>query len=312
MGYFPHLEVLVRVLYWRFDFLHKTAKKAINKRKNDILVNPKSFENLKNRLTNIGIKKGDILIVHSSSDGLATAGKNEKAYIDMLLDLVGEEGTLVFPAFPLYRSHLKGVEAMNESDDLDNALIYNADRARAWTGMLPNVFLNYDGVVRSPFPVNPLAAKGARATLMMEKNLDTDLAHGKNSAWEYCVNNNAKVLFLGLEAAHSCTVIHVAEDLMDEKWPVKNWYRKQKYIVKRNGKETEVIARQRYLFWARYITQQYMGRKLKKENLLQSYYFDDILVEFIPDSKRLTDFVINRANNYKLFYKVPIKYKKYF
>ena len=56
------------------------------------------------------------------------------------------------------------------------------------------------------------------------QNLNIDLAHGVGSAWHFCAENNAKILLLGTKASKSLTMVHVAEDILDDRWPIKDWY----------------------------------------------------------------------------------------
>lgn len=253
-------------------------------------------------IRSLGIHKGDILIVHSGMEGLLKMGLPPKRIINVLLELVGDEGTLAFPAFP----------AFDLDDKTDTIHIYDPKETLCWTGTLPNVFIRkYPVVIRSNFPTNSLAAKGFHAEDMMRDNLLGDLPHGKHSAWEYCSNHHAKILYLGVKAYHSLTIMHVAEEIMDSDWPVKNWFEKRKAIIKLPETEIEFEFRARRLFWARYIHEYHTAYTLKKHGFLKEVDIDGIHIGFIPDANDITNFVRSNAEKRKfIFYTMPKKYLK--
>lgn len=310
LGISPYPELLIRRLYYSTDKFAKLKNKLLSKGTNKRGINNKntrkidSFQMIVDYIKSLDINKGDILIVHSSMDSLSLTGVSPKQYIDMLLDLVGEEGTLVIPAFPLYRDRdLKNFNG-------ETVYIYNPNRIPSSTGMIPNIFLRYPGVIRSNFPWNSLCAKGKYAEAMMENNMDTDLVHGKNSAWAFCLEHHAKILLLGVHANHTTTAVHAAEDLMDEEWPVANWYERTKFLVKTNSQEQIMDIRIRKQFWSRFVTSHYRSRVFIKNNLLKETEIEGINIGFIPDSKAMVDFLIDCAKEGKLFFKVPRKYLK--
>lgn len=299
LGIFPYLEMYIRRLYYNSNFLLKLKKTKKIKAHQLPSVSLGLYEKVVEHIKELGIKKGDILIVHSSMDGLAATGASAKQYIDMLLELVGDEGTLVLPAFPLFKT---------EKDQ--GVLKYDPKRTVCSTGMMPNIFIRYPGVIRSVFPINTLAAKGKHAEKMMCDNLQGDLAHGKHSSWEYCVEHNAKILFIGLKAYNRNTVVHAAEELLDSEWPIKDWFEKKQYLVKRTHGEELITIRQRKQFWSRYLTLHYRYKIFVKERLLNETNIDGLCIGYIPDSKQVVDFLMSHARQGELMYHIPQKYWK--
>ena len=49
-------------------------------------------------LKNLGIKKGDIVLMHSSYKSLGVIEGGAKTFFEAFLDVIGEEGTLILPA----------------------------------------------------------------------------------------------------------------------------------------------------------------------------------------------------------------------
>lgn len=306
LRYCPYAEVLIRRIYYSQKLNVKFIQKPSNK-KLDIIKDPSLFDKVISEIKEFGIDKGDILIVHSSMDGLEKTDAIPEMFINTLLDLVGNEGTLVFPAFPMEKKMKKAKDGGSGNEDY---LIYDPQKTPSWTGLMPNIFCRYPGVIRSLFPHNSLAAKGKHAEAMMKDNLNGNLAHGEYSAWEYCINHHAKILFLGLLPYHCNTVIHVAEDLLSDSWPIRDWYEHKKYLVVTPQGNKLVTSRERRRYWARYIAEHNVSYKLTKKNLLMEKNIGGIDLGFISDSKKVVQFLINEAKSNRISYIIPKKYWK--
>lgn len=304
----PYIEVGGRIFYSKvrdskLGIFVKSKLLKINETGNAVEysnVCNEFFQFLGNRL---GIEKGDILIVHSSMEGLKSLGADVKEIIDQLLNLVGEEGTLVIPTFPKYN---KKKTYNGESID-----IYDVKRTLCWTGMLPNIFLRYKDVIRSEFPYCTLAAKGYYANEMMKHTWESDVAQGKNSAWGFCAEHHAKVLFLGVKAFHSITESHMVEDYLDSKWPIREWYENKKYCIITSNKEEKIVSiRQRKNNWAKFIPEYYNESMLELNGDIINVNYNNIDISFIPDLYDFNQMKIKNALNGKIDYRIPKKYWK--
>lgn len=300
-SYSPRFEVFVRHVYYLFlkDIVGNKKKASIKHK--DAEKFDKSL--LIDYVESLGINTGDILIVHSSMDALSQFGMSPKEIIDWLLELVGPEGTLCMPAFPLYREN----DYSLDSQTGETIITYDVKKTPCWTGLLPNLFLRYPGVIRSEFPYNPLAAIGKEAEAMMRDNLLGDKPHGKHSSWEYCVDHHAKVLFLGCQIHHSLTLLHIREDL-DDSFPVKNWYRRQSYLVKKDEEERRITIFERDPIWARYLTEMHSRRVLVREELIKVSTLNSIPFGFISDTHVLKDRLFLQNGFNLLTYKIPKRF----
>lgn len=304
---YPITEVGARRLYAKvrdFESIKRFAKRFVSKEigtggNTDVTCTP---EQLFRCVEKFGIQKGDILIVHSSMDILYKANLTAREIIDWLLDLVGEEGTLVMPAFPRFTT--------KESIDGEEIDVYDVKRTLAWTGMLPNLFLRYPGVIRSEWPCNSLAAKGFHAAEMMCDNLKAPVSQGHGTAWGYCAEHHAKVLFLGVKPFHSLSERHIVEDYLYEEWPIGNWYVEQKYVI-RNGKDHySVILKKRDPKWAMYLTEYDNAEQMRRSAMLQEDNFCGIPLGFIVDLKEFVDKHMRNIQNGVLGYRIPKRYWK--
>ena len=289
----PYPELVVRKGYniipqkLKQEMTHKKIKKGIyiddqNK------INPDDFfSNLKAN----GISQGDLLIVHSSMDMIRRIECNENELLDRLIDLVGKEGTIALPAFP-DEAKLKMV---------GNYKVYDPQRSIAWTGMLPNLLLRRKNAIRSAFPHNPLVSFGAKSEAMMKNNLDVEYAHGKGSCWGFCVENHAKVIFLGIPTFHSNTILHTAEDYQPGFWP-DYWYENKEYLVKNENTMKPIKARIRSAKWSSYLAEQYTEQKYIRAGLIRQTDYHNIHVSLIDDSFKLIDSIMKEWEKLKFFY----------
>lgn len=158
-----------------------------------------SADELRAVLREVGVVRGDVLCVHSS---LLTLGPLENvalrempaAIAHLLLDSLGPEGTLVVPTF-----------------NFDFAKGKSYDRQRTPSrgmGTLSEYVRMMPGSMRSPHPLQSVAAVGRRATEICER--DTPSPFEPGSAWATLVDLNARVLLLGTVMQYA-TVFHVPE-----------------------------------------------------------------------------------------------------
>lgn len=159
---------------------------------------------IKNALINCGLEKGDTVIVHSSFKSMGEVEGGAETVIQAFLDVLGEEGTLVFPTFC--------------QKDFDKAYeTWHLDKPSD-VGYLTNYFRKREGSLRSDHPTHSVAACGKNAKWLTETHGHThkrfgsmgDTPFSADSPWEKMYNTNAKVLLLGVSGMF-VTFRHYAE-----------------------------------------------------------------------------------------------------
>src|SRR5580698_10957532 len=85
---------------------------------------PIAVAELRQQLIDLGVARGRTLWVQSSWNEFYNVAMRPSEVIDMLRDLIGPEGTLAMPAFPI---------------DHDPAKVFLVDRAPVYTGLLCEV-----------------------------------------------------------------------------------------------------------------------------------------------------------------------------
>ena len=287
----PYPELIVRKAYYTFIRGKVKRKKDATSREISESIAHVSADGLINHIRNLGIKEGDLLIVHSSAAALKTIDCSEVELLDYLIGLVGQTGTIALPAFP-EESLLK---------EKENLKIYDPKRSVAWTGMLPNLMLRKKGAIRSCFPCNPLVAIGPMAEKMMEHNLHTEYAHDNKSCWGYCAENHAKVLFLGIPSYHSNTIIHTVEDYQPQFWP-DNWYEEKEYFVNKAGELLRVKVKVRKVEWSKYLAERYTEQKYIQSNYIEKYNYEGIMISLINDSYELVNAIMSDWKKMRFYY----------
>ncbi len=298
----PWLEVIIRRFLWTFPQIKRWIQdKHSNKRTHrHVDKNPIIWEKVKQQICEYNIKKGDILLVHSSMDGLAKTGVSAREVIDFLLELLGQEGTLVFAAYPRCKPY--------QGDE--NILYYDPERTVSWTGLLPNVFCKYENVIRTEFPYNSLAAKGKYAAEMMKNNLLDDTSQAAHSAWQFCVEHHAKILYLGVSAALSCTMMNYPEDALGDKWYVKDWYGIQKYAIKQGQDIIFKTIRERKTEWYRFYAMFHSEYWMLKNHFLVKAEPGGVYVGFTENMYELAEKLLELGEKGKSVYRIPKKYRK--
>ena len=294
------VEVFLRKLATFFSPLKKAIKRRQNKKKKEskVLSNEDSVSTFKNVLQQCNIAPGDIVIVHSSIDGLKSLSLNAQQIVDLILDTF-KGATILFATFPIIPKAKKDIYK------------YDPKKTMCWTGILPNVFLQKRGVVRSMLPYNSLAAYGDSAETIMNNNILSNTPHGEHSSWHYCCEHHAKILFIGTTSRESNTMaIHMAPDILGDDWPIKGWYEKRDYLIIDGGKEIHKSIYIQKGFWYKYVNEYKTDYLLKTNGLLKSISTANIVVECVPDCFLMMDYLLKRCKNGNLMYSIPKKYYK--
>ncbi|AQW82002.1 aminoglycoside N3'-acetyltransferase [Campylobacter pinnipediorum subsp. pinnipediorum] len=154
--------------------------------------NGKTFSNedLSQCLSELGIKNGDIICIHSS---IFKFGKPLAKPDDLLLSIcntfikaVGEDGTVLMPTFTY--SFCKNQ-------------VYDKINSKSTVGVLGEFFRKMNGVKRTNDPIFSFAVYGKRADEFL---VEIDNCFGENSPYDILAKKNGKVVMFGLkESGHS-------------------------------------------------------------------------------------------------------------
>ncbi len=186
--------------------------------KKTIALNTK--DSLVNDLKKLGIKQGDILLVHTSLSSLGWVCGQEKAVVEALLEAVGQEGTIVMPAHTGGNSDPKDWENPPVPqawwETIRNTMpAFNVDTPTCGIGRVAEYFRSYRGTLRSHHPHVSFCANGKNAKAIVRDHVLTPQM-GMDSPLGKLYERNAKILMIGTNY-ESCTALHLAEVLSDAK-----------------------------------------------------------------------------------------------
>ena len=162
-------------------------------------MNTKLFKTIQQGLFNLGISKGDDLIVHSSLSALGKIPDKAQVITSILLDTLGEEGTLLMPALSY------------ESVTRDNPF-FSQQSTPSCVGWLTEYFRNLPGVRRSIHPTHSVCAIGRRSSYYLNDHLLDHTPCGRNSPFRKLKEAGGKILFLGC-SIRANTSMHGIEEL---------------------------------------------------------------------------------------------------
>jgi aminoglycoside 3-N-acetyltransferase len=157
-------------------------------------------EKIISALENVGLKKGDGVMVHSALQFLGLPEGGMGIYFDALctvLDIGSMNGTLVVPTFNFGFAH---------------GQIYDQESTPAEEmGVFPEYVRHHAGVLRSRHPMQSVGAIGHYAADLAER--DTSSAFDPGSAFDRMVELDFQLLLLGADV-HFTSLIHYAEQQM--------------------------------------------------------------------------------------------------
>ena len=165
-------------------------------------------EELKEKLEELGITSGDLLMVHSSISAIGPSELTPAAINDTLLETLGSEGTLLMPAFTSPYTYFEGATGR------DSRFRPSSPDSPVNTGALVNELLKRPECVRDRHTTHALAGIGKNASELLARQGAFDAPTGLNSAWHDLAPRNGKILFFGTGLACT-TYLHYLETLLD-------------------------------------------------------------------------------------------------
>lgn len=178
---------------------------------NQILFPPLDEQKFRKLLSDkLEIKKGMVVYIHSSIDKM---NLNFSAFqlLELLLDFVGPEGTLVFPCW-----HYTG----RAEDHLSQPdAVFKVRKSPTTMGLLPELARRHKQAVRSMHPTSSIVAIGAKAHQLIDEHHLDIYPNGIKSPLYKTTHYDSRIIGLG-EKVVSLSFVHVIEDILKEKFPI--------------------------------------------------------------------------------------------
>lgn len=195
------LKLVPFSVYHKLRSLYRNWKKSLHKP----LTETEFTQLLKERME---IREGDVVFVHSSIDKLNLSFTPHRL-LEILLQVVGSEGTLLFPAWHFnYRAE----------DYLNKALVFDVRRSPSALGMLSELARRYPAAFRTLHPTSSIVAIGPKAGYLTSEHHLSIYPCGEKSPFYKMLEFDAKIIGLGV-STEFLSFVHCPEDIMKTKFP---------------------------------------------------------------------------------------------
>jgi aminoglycoside 3-N-acetyltransferase len=194
---------------WMMLFLKKQRRNRIlEQEKNNTGI---TKEALVADLKKIGLHTGDSVLIHSSLSKIGFVPGGAAIVIDALLEVVGPEGTLLFPTFPA-----KG----KNKTHLEEHPFFDILHTPSQMGSITEYFRKMPEVYRSFHPTDPVCAKGPLAAYYTSTHYGQLTPYNEYSPFRKLCEKKGKILMMGTTLNGACTNLHTLEDAVNFKYQV--------------------------------------------------------------------------------------------
>ena len=177
----------------------------------------------------IGLKKNDSVLVHSSLSKIGFVEGGPKTIVDALWEVIGVEGTLLFPSFPAIGRN---------KTHLEEHPFFDIKNTPSQMGSITEYFRKLEGCKRSFHPTDAVCAIGPLADYYTNSHFGQLTPYNENSPFRKLCSKNGKILMLGTTLNGACTNLHTLEDAVDFKFPVYDERVFEVKMIDEGGKES--------------------------------------------------------------------------
>lgn len=156
------------------------------------------------------VTRGSVVFIHSSVNNLLIDFPATKI-LSILRELVGDEGTLVFPTF-----HIN----IRAEEHLEKDPLFKVRQTPTTMGLLPELARRMKGAKRSLHPYYSVVAIGPLADELVSEHHLSPYPCSKQSPFYKLSIHGAIIIGIGVTAYQSLTFVHTTEDIMLDKFPL--------------------------------------------------------------------------------------------
>lgn len=146
------------------------------------------------------IRRSGTLLIHSSMKSIGEVEGGADNVLNVIMDYL-KEGLLIFPTHTW--------EDWNLPDG-----IYDPSKEKSCVGILPNLFLKKEGVIRSLHPTHSVAVYGRRAMQYVKRDDEVFTPCPSKGCFGGLYEEEAQILFIGVPLTKN-TYIHSLEEQMN-------------------------------------------------------------------------------------------------
>lgn len=175
-----------------------------------LLARSVTAEALERDLRRGGIRSGDLLFVHAAFSRVGDVQGGAGALCDVLMKIVGRDGTVVMPTFHQPRPIL---------EMLAQGVCVDLRSAASATGKLSETFRKRPGTLRSSHPYSSCSAAGRLAAAITDGHEQSAYLCGPGSPLARLIDYDGRILGIGVDLG-PVSFYHVVEDTLPE-FPVR-------------------------------------------------------------------------------------------
>ncbi|MDH3216395.1 MAG: AAC(3) family N-acetyltransferase [Candidatus Krumholzibacteria bacterium] len=181
---------------------------------------PHTESSLRRDLVTIGVEPGMTLVVHSSLSAIGWVVGGAPSVVRVLLDVVGDRGTLAMPAATPHCSDPAQwtdprVEKAWLSEVRENLPLFDPQTTPTAMGAIPETFRTWPGTTRSHHPLESVCARGPSALDVTQEH-PLAFSEGPGTPFAKLHELDSWVLLIGV-GFNRCTALHFAESLVKQR-----------------------------------------------------------------------------------------------
>jgi aminoglycoside 3-N-acetyltransferase len=162
----------------------------------------------------LGLTTNDVVYVHSSVDRL-NLGFPFYGILSLLREVVGQNGTILFPTYPNLR--------MSSYDYLLQGKVFDVRRTPSYTGLLNEFARRQRGSVRSLHPTKSVCATGPLARELTYTHQQSPYPYDVCSPYFKLTECEAKIVGLGV-STRNLSFVYCTDDALKDSFPVRVYH----------------------------------------------------------------------------------------
>lgn len=245
-------------------------------------------------MRSMGMKNGSIVFVHSSMTEFYNYTGTAEELIAKIIEEIGEEGTLMMPAYP------KSSHSAKINDEVE----FDVKNTPSGAGYLTEIFRKHRGVKRSINIEQSVCAYGKLADYFVSEHHQSITAWDEFSPYYKMSQENTLVYSFGLPYFLG-TMIHCTESLLRTKYSYFQMFFKKEQDYKSRDYNGKVGV-------YRYLTHDF-ARKRSKKKIIKKYFdkaqfhyakISNLRIEMV-DAKYTLDLYLQLADRGITMYSIP-------
>lgn len=176
---------------------------------------PLREKDFRNILTDgLGLRTGDLVYVHSGMDGL-NLGFPFYRILFLIQEVIGSEGTVVFPTYPNHR--------ISSYEWLKQGNVFDVRRTPSYTGILTEFARRQRKAIRSLHPTKSVCAIGPAAKDLTATHQLSPYPYDARSPYYKLIAGGGKIIGLGTTTNY-ISFAYCVDDAYKERFPVRVYH----------------------------------------------------------------------------------------